>query len=512
MAKQPLKDYQITIVAVWMQNGQEHTFEYDPKFYRKGVSPEQAASRFKFSMTNSQATPPPGSDLQEWLKTRGNIKSFINKFRSDLQEVGVNGNMINFKFIAKEVDINPKFPKPLPPKPNPQLNLPLPKSKPKIKQQLDLFKDRPASQVFHLKKQASGELSMKYITQNTQEKHMQKTSSVQEIVGSPTIRLAFSPVDLAPKEVTPAPKKVEKGGGEKDAVKEKQVKRNDLIRVFLDCVPSLEDAKEDFQTVLQSLQNPEVQSQVEGYLAQIEEIQVSVLELTKGVIQEGRTPAISLEKKESPITADMIAGKTPIKPLEATTKTELTKEAQLATTPGQAGAVNAVQTTNPDKNIMGNPLSQEGFAMFRCVACGSSEKVANSNLNNVKESKCPKCGGKMSLDMNNSAPSSFAPQMDSRRMVSNTAATKIQLTKEAQAPANVMPQAQPQISLSALEAAVNKLADPTLMNWFGKLKNQANAGVDVKNALWQLQNALNGNRQSMQWCQQQSGGQAIPIQ
>lgn len=77
----------------------------------------------------------------------------------------------------------------------------------------------------------------------------------------------------------------------------KEPKTTDKIKVFLACVPSLEDAKNDLKEIVDQVDDT-VRTEVESFISQIEGIQVKVLEFTQMTISQSVT-----EKAETPAPA-----------------------------------------------------------------------------------------------------------------------------------------------------------------------------------------------------------------
>jgi len=78
---------------------------------------------------------------------------------------------------------------------------------------------------------------------------------------------------------------VKRKTGDEKVEKVKEPKTTDKIKVFLACVPSLEDAKNDLKEIVDQV-SEEVRAEVESYISQIEGIQVKVLEFTQMTISE----------------------------------------------------------------------------------------------------------------------------------------------------------------------------------------------------------------------------------
>ena len=73
----------------------------------------------------------------------------------------------------------------------------------------------------------------------------------------------------------------------------KEPRTMDKIKVFLACVPSLEDAKTDLKEVIDQV-DESVKAEIDSFIEQIEQIQVKVLEFTQMTISrnsEGKVEA-----------------------------------------------------------------------------------------------------------------------------------------------------------------------------------------------------------------------------
>ena len=81
---------------------------------------------------------------------------------------------------------------------------------------------------------------------------------------------------------------IKKQPGADKAEKVKEPKSTDKIKVFLACVPSLEDAKNDLKEIVDQVDEG-VRAEVDSFISQIEGIQVKVLEFTQMTISQSAT-------------------------------------------------------------------------------------------------------------------------------------------------------------------------------------------------------------------------------
>ena len=107
-----------------------------------------------------------------------------------------------------------------------------------------------------------------------------------------------------------APKDVEKKTDKTDKP-EKKPKSSDLVKIQLACVPSLENAKDDLNEVLETLEDEALKASVSGFLDQLEAIEEKVLALTMQGIKDARRMRLP-EQGASAITPGMISGSEPI--------------------------------------------------------------------------------------------------------------------------------------------------------------------------------------------------------
>ena len=103
-------------------------------------------------------------------------------------------------------------------------------------------------------------------------------------------------VSLVTTAETIVKKDSEKGAG--------KPKTTDKIKVFLACVPSLENAKNDLLDIIDQV-DEETKAEVESYVRQIEAIQVSVLKFTQMTISQSVAP------KEEPVNTEAVTEATP---------------------------------------------------------------------------------------------------------------------------------------------------------------------------------------------------------
>ena len=93
-------------------------------------------------------------------------------------------------------------------------------------------------------------------------------------------------------------------GASEKTEKVKEPKSTDKIKVFLACVPSLEDAKNDLKEIVDQVDEG-VRTEVESFISQIEGIQVKVLEFTQMTISQGAS--VKSEVPEGSETSDSTA-------------------------------------------------------------------------------------------------------------------------------------------------------------------------------------------------------------
>ena len=72
------------------------------------------------------------------------------------------------------------------------------------------------------------------------------------------------------------------------AGKEKTPREADVVKMELQCIPSLQDAKNDLIAVADALVDGEMKSLVQQFISQIEKMQEQVLSLTMRSIKDAR--------------------------------------------------------------------------------------------------------------------------------------------------------------------------------------------------------------------------------
>jgi hypothetical protein len=94
----------------------------------------------------------------------------------------------------------------------------------------------------------------------------------------------------------------------------KEPKSTDKVKIFLACVPSLEDAKADLKETIDQVDEA-IRAEVESFIKQIEAIQVKVLEFTQMTISQGASaeevvPGVETDKPTAPASlSDVLAGR-----------------------------------------------------------------------------------------------------------------------------------------------------------------------------------------------------------
>ncbi len=124
-----------------------------------------------------------------------------------------------------------------------------------------------------------------------------------------------NPFDASVSLATIAETIVKKDSSEKQT---KEPKTTDKIKVFLACVPSLENAKTDLLDIIDQV-DEETKAEVEGFIKQIEGIQVGVLKFTQmtisqSVVAKETAPQVAPQSAEqaqqaSPSLSDVLTGK-----------------------------------------------------------------------------------------------------------------------------------------------------------------------------------------------------------
>ena len=85
------------------------------------------------------------------------------------------------------------------------------------------------------------------------------------------------------------------------AKKETKSKSTDKIKIFLACVPSLEDAKNDLKVIVDEVENS-IKGDVQSFIEQISSIQNRVLEFTQMAIAEGVNESV---EEPAPMDGDV---------------------------------------------------------------------------------------------------------------------------------------------------------------------------------------------------------------
>jgi len=98
---------------------------------------------------------------------------------------------------------------------------------------------------------------------------------------------------------------------EKTEKVEKKPKSSDLVKIQLACIPSLENAKDDLNEVMETLTDEALRKAVNGFLDQLETIEENILALTMQGIKDTRKSRLPTEAAPA-ITPGMISGSEPI--------------------------------------------------------------------------------------------------------------------------------------------------------------------------------------------------------
>lgn len=113
-----------------------------------------------------------------------------------------------------------------------------------------------------------------------------------------------NPFDMTLSLVTAQTVVKKQPAGDKDK-QIKETKSTDKIKIFLACVPSLEDAKNDLKEIVDEVDEG-VRAEVDSFISQIEGIQVKVLEFTQMTISQGsskKDAAVAPEAAVAPAAA-----------------------------------------------------------------------------------------------------------------------------------------------------------------------------------------------------------------
>lgn len=92
----------------------------------------------------------------------------------------------------------------------------------------------------------------------------------------------------------------------------KKEKKVDMVKIYLAAIPSLETAKNDLEAVMEGIQNEEIKTKIEGFIASILQITEEVLDLTKVAIRGEKEVVKGVTPDNKAITPEMISGKPPV--------------------------------------------------------------------------------------------------------------------------------------------------------------------------------------------------------